>query len=130
MFKFPIRVQTTEIDQMGHVNNACYLTWVQKAVVAHWEAKATPQQVLEHLWVALRHEIDYRKPGFLEDNIHAQVVLENVRGARAWYKTMIMRGQDVLAEVSSCWCCLDADTKRPVKVGRELIARFDLAMEG
>jgi acyl-CoA thioester hydrolase len=127
MFEFPISVQTSEIDQMGHVNNACYLTWVQKAVVAHWEAMATPQQVLEHLWVALRHEIDYRKPGFLEDNIHAQVVLENVRGARAWYKTMIMRGQDVLAEVSSCWCCLDADTKRPIKVGSEVIARFNIA---
>ncbi len=39
---------------------------------------------------------------------------------------MIMRGQEVLAEVTSCWCCLDADTRRPVKVGNDVIQRFDV----
>ncbi len=64
MFDYPIAVRESEIDHMGHVNNASYLSWVQNAVVAHWEARATPQQVLKHLWVALRHEIDYRNRAF------------------------------------------------------------------
>ena len=58
----PIRITPEDIDFMGHVNNAHYLKWVQEAVVAHWEKLAPPAAVAEHLWVALKHEITYRKP--------------------------------------------------------------------
>jgi acyl-CoA thioester hydrolase len=58
----PIRILPADIDFMGHVNNARYLNWVQDAVVAHWEKLAPPAAVAAHLWVALKHEITYRKP--------------------------------------------------------------------
>ena len=35
-----------------------------------------------------------------------------MQGARAFYETIIKRGEDVLAEVKSSWCCLDAETLR------------------
>ena len=31
-----IRVVPSDIDFMGHVNNASYLKWVQDAVIDHW----------------------------------------------------------------------------------------------
>ena len=74
----PISVDASEIDFMGHVNNAHYLKWVQDAVIAHWQNIAPPQAVAEHLWVALKHEITYRKPAFLDDQVIATVMLEKV----------------------------------------------------
>ena len=125
-FRFALPVQQDDIDHMGHVNNAVYLKWVQAAVVGHWANLATPQELASHLWIALRHEIDYRKPAFIEDNIVAQVVLDSVKGARAWYSTLIMRGEEVLAEVKSTWCCLDAQTRAPMRIARDTVARcFD-----
>lgn len=109
---------------MGHVNNARYLTWVQDAVVAHWRRFAPADAVAEHLWVALKHEITYRRPTFLGDSVVAQVVLEKVQGARAFYQTLIRRGEEVLVEVQSSWCCLDAETKRPTRPTPDIIARF------
>src|ERR1700759_2409928 len=103
----PIKIEPADIDFMGHVNNATYLTWVQKAVIAHWERFAGSDAVAAHRWVALKHEITYRKAAFLNDQIVATTVLEQVRRESAFYDTVISRGKDVLAHVKSRWCCLD-----------------------
>lgn len=119
-----IAVAATDIDFMGHVNNANYLNWVQDAVVAHWR-KFAPNEVLNtHLWVALKHEITYRKPAFLNDDVIAEVLLEKVHGARAFYTTIIRRGEEVLAEVQSSWCCVDADTLRPIRLAADIVSKF------
>ncbi len=113
-----------DIDFMGHVNNASYLKWVQDAVVDHWRALAPAEAVLEHLWVALKHEITYRKPAFLDDEVMAKVVLESIQGARAFYETVVKRGEDVLAEIKSSWCFIDSETLRPARIGKEIAAFF------
>ncbi|WP_338467486.1 thioesterase family protein [Novosphingobium sp. ZN18A2] len=120
----PIGVEESDIDFMGHVNNASYLKWVQDAVIDHWRSIAPADAVAGHLWVALKHEITYRKPTFLGDEVFATVLLEKVQGARAFYQTVIKRGEDVLAEVRSSWCCIDADTLRPARLARDVIRRF------
>jgi acyl-CoA thioester hydrolase len=122
---FRIGIDPADIDFMGHVNNAAYLKWVQAAVVSHWEKLAPAEAVAKHLWVALRHEITYRKPAFLTDEVIAQVVLEKVHGARAFYATLIKRGEEVLAEVKSSWCCLDAATLKPSRIAQDIAAHFN-----
>lgn len=122
-FAFPITVLPADIDFMGHVNNARYLNWVQDAVLAHWRGLAPAEEVASKAWVALKHEITYRKPAFLDDAVIARTVLESIRGARAFYSTVIHRGEEVLAEVKSSWCCIDAETLRPARIGEE-VARF------
>jgi len=121
---FRIGVDAADIDFMGHVNNASYLKWVQDAVLDHWRAIAPTEVVGQHLWVALKHEITYRKPTFLGDDVIATVLLEKVQGARAFYETVIRRGEEVLAEVKSSWCCLDAATMKPARLARDVIDHF------
>ena len=121
---YPVAIHVADIDFMGHVNNASYLTWVQEAVLHHWQRIAPPEAVAAHLWVALKHEITYRKPTFLNDEVIATVLLEKVQGARAFYETVIRRGEEVLAEVKSSWCCIDAETMRPARLARDVIERF------
>ena len=120
----PIPVDPADIDFMGHVNNASYLKWVQDAVIDHWRALAPAEAVAAHLWVALKHEITYRRPTFLGDDVIATVLLEKVHGTRAFYETIIRRGEEVLAEVKSTWCSIDAETLRPARLAQEVIARF------
>jgi acyl-CoA thioester hydrolase len=119
-----LAVEPGDIDFMGHVNNSVYLTWVQEAVIAYWRRVAPAEAVAQHLWVALKHEITYRRPAFLDDNVVAQVVAEGMHGARAFFHTLIKRGEDVLAEVKSSWCCLDAATQRPARLARDVVRMF------
>ena len=122
--EFPISISPDDIDHMGHVNNAVYLKWVQAAVVSHWERFAPSEALARHLWVALKHEITYRRPAFVDDDVMAAVVVEGVEGARAFYNTLIKRGDEVIAEVKSSWCCIDSSTMRPVRIARSIVARF------
>ena len=119
-----LAVEPGDIDFMGHVNNSVYLQWVQEAVIAYWRRVAPAEAVAQHLWVALKHEITYRRPAFLEDNVVAQVVAEGMHGARAFFHTLITRGEEVLAEVKSSWCCLDAATQRPARLARDVVRMF------
>jgi acyl-CoA thioester hydrolase len=119
-YHFPITILPSDIDFMGHVNNSRYLAWVQDAVLSHWRKLAPAEAAASRLWVALKHEITYRKPAFLEDDVIARTVLEHYQGARAFYHTVIERGGEVLAEVKSSWCCVDAETLRPARIGEEL----------
>ena len=122
--QYTIAIDPADIDFMGHVNNASYLKWVQEAVISHWERLTPAEAIASHLWVALKHEITYRKPAFLADDVVATVLLEKVHGARAFYQTIIRRGEEVLAEVQSSWCCINADTHRPARLTDSIIEQF------
>lgn len=124
MYRYPIAIAPADIDFMGHVNNSVYLRWVQDAVIDYWRKVAPVEAVAQHLWVALKHEITYLKPAFLDDELLARVVADGVQGPRAFFTTLIERGDTVLAEVKSSWCCLDAATLRPARVAREIAQRF------
>ena len=123
-YEYDIYVAANEIDEMGHVNNAVYLTWVQAAVLHHWRRLAPKEAVATHLWVALKHEIRYRHPAFLNDHVQIKVLLKKLLGACAYYKTVIDRDGEVLAVVASYWCCLDSVSKKPVRLARDIVARF------
>ncbi|WP_028535596.1 acyl-CoA thioesterase [Paludibacterium yongneupense] len=123
-YEYELNVVADDIDEMGHVNNAVYLKWVQAAVQHQWYRLAPKDVASAHLWVALKHEISYLHPAFLDDHVVVQVVLEKLQGARAFYKTLINHGDEVLAEVRSCWCCLDASSRKPVRIARDIISRF------
>ncbi len=124
MYRHAIGIEPADIDHMGHVNNSVYLKWVQEAVVDYWEKVAPADAVARHLWVALKHEISYRRPAFLDDIVVADVIADQVQGARALFTTVIKRGEEVVAEIKSTWCCLDAATRKPARLAKEIASRF------
>jgi acyl-CoA thioester hydrolase len=124
MFRHTVAIEPADIDHMGHVNNAVYLKWVQEAVIDYWRSVAPPEAVARHLWVALKHEITYLRPTFLQDVVVAEVIAEKVEGARAMFTTVVRRGEEVLSEIKSSWCCLDAASLRPARLARDIVARF------
>jgi len=123
-YEYNIDVDANDIDELGHVNNAVYLNWVQQAALDHWHCIAPKEASAALLWVALTHKIRYRHPAFLADHVAVKIVLKKLLGALAFYTAMINRGDEVLAEVESCWCCLDAATRKPVRLARDIAARF------
>ncbi len=122
-FAIPIKILPEDIDFMGHVNNSRYLNWVQDVVLQHWQKLAPAEEIASKGWVALKHEITYRRPAFLDDDVIAETVLEKIVGARSFYHTAIRRGEEVLAEVKSMWCCIESATLRPARINREVAER-------
>jgi acyl-CoA thioester hydrolase len=61
-FTHPIDVRFRDLDALGHVNNAVYLTYLESARIAYW-LHVTRRSGLDALDMILaRVEIDYRSP--------------------------------------------------------------------
>lgn len=113
-------VTSLDIDHMGHVNNTVYLRWVQEAVTAFWMGTAPSDVVDTVSWVALRHEITYRAPAFLDQQVEVLTLAQRLVGAKAHFEATIRRGGTVLADVRSIWCSLDAASLQPVRLATEV----------
>ena len=121
-------VESTDIDQLGHVNNVVYLRWVQDAAVAHWQAAANELEQRALFWVVTRHEIDYKRPAFAGDIIVARTWVGTASRRQFERHTELRRKSDgkLLAKVRSLWCPISATTRQPVDVGDETFARFSV----
>ena len=115
-----------DIDELGHVNNAVWVKWIQDIAVAHWAAIATPDQQDAYIWVVTRHEIDYRGNVGPGETVTGETwVPEPPRGAR-FNRHVRFTGADgkVKVEAVSTWALLDRATGRLLRVRPELAAPF------
>lgn len=125
-FYLQIRVVESDIDLMGHVNNIVYLRYVQDAATAHWMAIA-PEDLIERLaWVIRRHEIDYLRPAFINEELIVKTWLGSTTAATWERFTEIYRESDqqLLVKVKSVWVALDASTNRPRRIDEEMLGSF------
>lgn len=125
-FSHSFRVLAEDIDEWGHVNNVAYLRWVQDVAVAHWQAWATEEQKTNFTWVVTRHEIDYKKPAFENDEIVSTTWVDGIRMATCQRFTEITRGDDMLVKAKSIWCIINRETSRPTRISSELKEMFQL----
>ena len=127
-FELPIRLDATDIDELGHVNNVIYVRWVQDAAVAHWMSAAPAEEIARLLWIVLHHEIDYLHAAHLEDAIVARTWVGTATRVRFDRHTEILRASDrrVLARARTVWCPVDAVSRKPAHVSPEVRAKFSV----
>ena len=126
IFEMIISVLPGDIDEQNHVNNAVYLRWVQDVATAHWRAVASPKAQETIGWVVLRHEIDYKGPATLGDEMVLRTWVGKATRLTFERFTEIRRNRDgrLLSEARTLWCPIDAQTGRPVRVSEEVRSRF------
>lgn len=114
-----------DIDELGHVNNAVYVRWIQDIATAHWHAVAPPSAQEDHIWVVVRHEIDYRKPTLPGEEILLSTWVGSPQGAR-FDRFVEITGPDgdVRVAARTWWALLDRQTMRPLRVRDDLVAPF------
>jgi acyl-CoA thioester hydrolase len=117
-------VKAEDIDAQGHVNNVVYLQWIQDVAVAHWLSRATDEQKSEIAWVVMRHEIDYLRPAFENEEIAVATWVGEPQGAKWERFTEIRRDEKTLVKAKSIWVALDKQTLRPRRVTMEIKNTF------
>jgi acyl-CoA thioester hydrolase len=125
-FEISVRVEEADIDEQHHVNNIVYLRWAQEAAIAHWRAIAPGEAQSEIGWVVLRHEIDYKAPAFMADELLVKTWVGTAAGLAFERFTEIAhagKGQ-ILARARTLWCPVNSTTGRPRRVSADVRARF------
>lgn len=125
-FTRTITAQPADIDELGHVNNAVWVRWIQDIAVAHWHAVAPAEHRDLYVWVVTRHEIDYRGNVAAGETVTAETwVGEAPKGAR-FDRHVRFTGADgrVKVEARTTWAILDRATGRLLRVPKEVAAPF------
>ena len=123
-----VSVQSTDIDGQNHVNNTVYLRWVQDVATAHWKSLASVDAQGAIGWVVLRHEIDYKMPGNLGDEIVLRTWVGGASRLKFERFTEIRRKNDnkLLAQARTVWVPIDSQTGKPTRVSADVRARFSV----
>jgi acyl-CoA thioester hydrolase len=125
-FEMIVAVHPDDIDEQNHVNNTVYLRWVQEVATAHWRAIASPEAQETIGWVVLRHQIDYKAPATVGDEVVLRTWVGKATRLTFERFTEIRRNHDgrLLSKARTLWCPINAQTSRPARVSEEVRTRF------
>ena len=115
-----------DIDELGHVNNAVWVRWIQDMATSHWRAVADPAHVDSYVWVVVRHEIDYLRAVLEGERITARTWAgDNLKGAK-FDRHIEFLGEDGKLRVRSRtdWAIIDKASGRPIRIPPEVVAPF------
>ena len=125
-FELAFTALSEHIDELGHVNNAVWVQWIQQIAVAHWHAIVDPEHDNAYFWVVTRHEIDYLRAAFEGDQVVGLTwVGDAPKGAR-FDRLVEFTGADgrVCVRARTSWAIIDRASGRPIRVPPEVISPF------
>jgi acyl-CoA thioester hydrolase len=126
MYEMTITATEHDIDELGHVNNAVWVRWIQDLATAHWHAVAPAEHHAAYIWVVTRHEIDYLRAVLPGETVTGRTwIADPPKGAR-FERHMQFVGEEGKPRVraKTTWAILDRTTGRPLRVPPEVAAPF------
>ena len=117
-----LAVQPEDIDAYEHVNNAVYLTWLDRAAWSHSTALGVPLGqcvALRRGMAAHRIEIEYRRAAVRGDVVQAATWIVNTDGRlRVERRFQVLRKADgeTLARARIDYVCINLDSGRAVRM--------------
>jgi acyl-CoA thioester hydrolase len=117
-----LTVQPEDIDAYGHVNNAVYLNWLDRAAWSHSASLGVPLEqclALRRGMAAQRIEIDYLRAAVRGDRIRAATWIVSADGRlRAERCFQIVRLPDgtTLARARVQYVCINLDSGRAARM--------------
>jgi acyl-CoA thioester hydrolase len=125
-FELTLTARPEHIDELGHVNNAVWVQWIQQVAVAHWEAVADAAHKEAYYWVVVRHEIDYLRAAHEGDRIEARTWVGDAPQGARFDRYVEFTGPDgkICVRSRTEWAIIDRALGRPIRVPPEVVAPF------
>jgi acyl-CoA thioester hydrolase len=125
-----VTVAAADIDAYGHVNNAVYMTWFDRAAWAHSAAIGLPIEKclqLDRGMAVLRSVIAYLRPAMLGDRIHIATWLLPADGKLRVRRRFQVRREDAdstFARAEVEYACIELSSGRPARWPPEFRERY------
>jgi len=118
--------EAADIDDNGHVNNVVYLAWAQEIAIAHWRSRAAAEDQDAYAWIALRHEIDYRRPLLPAEMASARTWVSDTAEGPRFDRYVRIDGPDgaMCAQVVTTWVLIEKASGRPRRVPERMVQAF------
>jgi acyl-CoA thioester hydrolase len=135
-FRFPVEVRFRDLDALGHVNNAVYLTYLESARIAWW-LHVTGRTGLRGMDMILaRVELDFRSPVLYGEALEVGLRCASVRRSSFTVDAAIVEraGGRLVAQARKVLVHFDYAAQRPAPLPEDLRQRLlaqdpDLSIE-
>ena len=126
----PIQVRYSDTDAMGHINNAVYHTYLECCRISFMAALNLPQRDDKRPPIIMaRTEIDFLKPGFVDDAIVVSGWLTAIGNKSFTMRFSIDAGERVLARAVGVQVWYDYATDRSVPIPDDVRSLFERLLQ-
>jgi acyl-CoA thioester hydrolase len=112
-YRVAIPIRFADIDALGHVNNAVFLSYMEVARTAFWAERIGEVRVQEIDFVVARVEIDYRRPVLFNDTLSCDLWIEKLGRSSFTVGYRFVVGETPVAEARSVQVFVDLSTGTP-----------------
>ncbi len=123
-YQHSLKVAPHHIDDLNHVNNAVYLQWVQEVAYLHWDILAPKEIKDASVWMVLRHEIDYLKQAYVNDELTIHTWIDESKGVKSTRMVYIYCKEKLLTKSKTTFCLLDRQTLKPKRINQDILQLF------
>ena len=123
-FSQAIDVRFSDLDSLGHVNNAVFISYLEHARFKWWMAMLNGRDFKEDGFLIARVEMDYRKPILLGDTVRVDLRVTQIGNTSfaLSYKVVRDPGEVVLSEAQTVQVSMDFQTQRPRAIRPQTLA--------
>lgn len=128
-FTTHVKVRHSEIDALGHVNNAIYQQYLEQAAMAHSEHlgfSLDRYRELGGVFVLRRIELEYLRPAAANDILTITTWIMELRGASAIRRYEIRKQgeRQLVLAAEALWVWVDMVSMRPRAIPDVLLEAF------
>src|ERR1700761_3853518 len=118
-YKTDIAIRFSDIDAVGHVNNAIYLTYFEVARFSYWR-EAIHWNFSEHGIIVGRSEVNYLKPVTLHDRIACYVRVVRIGNSSFDVMHLLVRttpnGEEICTTGKTVCVCYDYTANKSIPI--------------
>lgn len=122
---YPIQIRFCDVDSLGHVNNAYYLSYFEMArlefmnhhIGRYWDW-------VKKGMVLKKNEVEYIKPVYLNDRVEIEIIPVSLGNTSFTLDYILYANGEVKAKGSSVLVCFDFEKKQKNQVYEEFKKMF------
>ena len=122
-FNALVEVRFRDLDALGHVNNAVYLTYFEIARTHYWKNLfGLPRAAQNWGFVMVRTECNYRSPAILGETIKISARILSIKNSSFSFEYRLVENQTgrLIAEGLSIQVCYNQKTGKTIYVPKEI----------
>jgi len=133
-FILDIEVRAEHIDELGHANNAVYVTWLEQCAWQHSQSLGLglpDYRRLDRAMAVLRHEIDYLASAFAGERLQlATWITDSDQRLKMKRSFQLIRpaDQQTLLRAQTTFVCIELSSGKPKRMPDEFVAGYGKAL--
>jgi acyl-CoA thioester hydrolase len=119
--KFPIQIRFVDIDKLGHVNNAVYLSYFESARVTYFD-ELVGERVNWYTtgMILAKSIVDYKAPVFLQDKLHVYTSITKLGNKSFEISNVLVKDKNSIEEIAATATftivCFNYETQSSIEI--------------